>query len=158
MEVGLGTGDDRFPNHKTEWCYDYTNETVRNEKLSLIREILEDYEADGLELDFMFFPLYFRQEETGSNIATMNQFVAQVRALTQEIGARQSRQIPIMARVWQRRDDNLGIGIDVEAWIAAGHPDVVVRWKDGGLAKWIGKPVTLRIRLQNADLYSFWMA
>ena len=126
MEVGLGTGDDRFPNHKTEWCYDYTNETVRNEKLSLIREILEDYEADGLELDFMFFPLYFRQKETGSNIATMNQFVAQVRALTQEIGARQSRQIPIMARVWQRRDDNLGIGIDAEAWIAAGHIDIVV--------------------------------
>ena len=126
MEVTLGTADDRFPNHQTEWCYDYANAEVREEKLSLIREVLEDYEADGIELDFMFFPLYFRRADTEARIPTMNRFVADVRALTREIGERQSRTIPVMARVWHRREENLGIGLDVEAWIAAGHVDLVV--------------------------------
>ena len=126
MQVALGTGDDRFPNHQTEWCYDYANEAVRREKLSLIGEMLEEYKADGIELDFMFFPLYFRRAETEANIPTMNHFVAQVRALAREIGERQSRSISIMARVWQRREDNLGIGLDVESWIAEGNIDLVV--------------------------------
>ena len=126
MEVTLGAADDRFPNHQTEWCYDYANAEVREEKLSLIREVLEDYEADGIELDFMFFPLYFRRSDTEAHIPTMNRFVADVRALTREIGERQSRTIPVMARVWHRREENLGIGLDVEAWIAAGHVDLVV--------------------------------
>ncbi len=126
MEVTLGAADDRFPNHQTEWCYDYANTEVREEKLSLIREVLEVYEADGIELDFMFFPLYFRRPDTEAQIPTMNRFVADVRALTREIGARQSRTIPVMARVWHRREENLGIGLDVEAWIAAGDVDLVV--------------------------------
>ena len=30
------------------------------DKKAMVREMLVDYEADGIELDFMFFPLYFR--------------------------------------------------------------------------------------------------
>ena len=126
MDVTLGTGNDRFPSHQTEWCYDYSNEAVRSEKLSLIREVLEDYEADGIELDFMFFPLYFRQDETEAGTSVMNGFVAEVKALAREIGERQSRTIPVQARVWHRREENLRIGLDVEAWIAAGSIDHIV--------------------------------
>lgn len=126
MEVTLGTGDDRFPSHQTEWCYDYANPAVRDEKLSLVREVLEEYGADGIELDFMFFPLYFRRSETEAHVETMNRFVADVRSLTREIGEAQSRTIPVMARVWHRREENLDLGLDVEAWIAAGDVDLVV--------------------------------
>ena len=126
MDVTLGSGNDRFPSHQTEWCYDYTNEAVRSEKLSLIREVLEDYEAEGIELDFMFFPLYFRQDETETGTSVMNEFVAEVKALTREIGEQQARTIPVQARVWHRREENLRIGLDVEAWMAAGSIDYVV--------------------------------
>ena len=34
--------------------------------------------------------------------------------------------IPVMARVWHRRDDNLDIGLDVESWLADGSIDLVV--------------------------------
>ena len=36
--------------------------------------------------------------------------------------------------------------------------DVVVRWPDSDYAQRIGKPITLRIQMKNADLYSFWTA
>jgi len=124
-EVCLGEPDDRFPSHGTEWAYDYTNELVRQEKMALIREILEDYEADGIELDFMFFPLYFRQHETEKGISIMNQFVAEVRAMANEVGDKQGRKIPIMARVWHRREDNLSFGLDPETWLKEGSVDLV---------------------------------
>ena len=74
----------------------------------------------------MFFPLYFRQDETEARIPTMNGFVAAVKSLVREIGELHSRTIPVMARVWHRREENLAIGLDVEAWIAAGDVDMVV--------------------------------
>ena len=124
-DVCLGEPDGRFPDHGTEWAYDYTNELVRQEKKAMLREILEDYEADGIELDFMFFPLYFRQGETEQSIPVMNGFVAEVREMADEIGEKQGRKIPIMARVWHRRDDNLKLGLDAETWLKEGNVDLV---------------------------------
>ena len=126
MEVTLGEGNDRFPAHATEWCLDYTNVVVRENKKALIREMLEDYRAEGIELDFMFFPLYFRNSQTDSGTQVMTKFVADIKALANEVGYAQDRKIPVMARVWHRRDDNLDIGLDVESWIADGSIDLVV--------------------------------
>jgi len=125
-DVSHGVGHSSFPNHATEWCLDYANELVRNEKLALVREILEDYQAEGIELDFMFFPLFFRDDQTEANIPTMNRFVADVKAIALEIGGLQGREIPVMARVWDRRDENLKLGLDVETWLAEGSVDMVV--------------------------------
>ena len=58
---------------------------------------------------------------------------------------------PTLSWYWEDREENFP-----SEPIRGDHLDVVVRWEDGDLAKWIGKPVTLRIRLKNADLYSFW--
>ena len=91
MEVTLGEGNDRFPAHATEWCLDYTNVVVRENKKALIREMLEDYRAEGIELDFMFFPLYFRENQTETGTQVMTKFVADVRALANEIGYAQER-------------------------------------------------------------------
>ena len=74
----------------------------------------------------MFFPLYFRENQTESGAQVMTKFVADVRALANEVGYAQDRKIPVMARVWSRRDDNLDIGLDVESWIADGSVDYVV--------------------------------
>lgn len=126
MDVTLAEHDDRFPNHATEWCLDYTNVVVRENKKALLREILEEYRAEGVELDFMFFPLYFRKGQTEVGAQVMSKFVGDVRVMVDEIGRAQNRRIPIMARVWHRRDDNLDIGLDVESWITDGAVDLVV--------------------------------
>jgi len=122
--VCLGQKDER--DARWEWCYDFSNELVRQEKLSLIREMLDDYQADGMELDFMFFPAYFRNAEVEKNIPLMNQFVAQVKELANEVGRKQGRTIPICARVHYRREENLRIGLDVETWLKDKNIDYVV--------------------------------
>ena len=123
-EVCLRESDDRLPH--TEWCYDYTLEQVRDEKMALIREMLEDYRAEGIELDFMFRPRYFRRAEVEENIPLMNGFVAQIGEMARKIGRAQDREIPIAARVFHQREENLKFGLDVEAWFREGSIDYVV--------------------------------
>ncbi len=111
---------------RAEWCYDYANELVRQDKLAMVREVLEDYEADGIELDFMFDTYYFKQDEIQENTPLMNRFVGQVRELANKIGQKQGREIPIMARVHLKKEENLAIGLDVEAWFKEDSIDFVV--------------------------------
>ena len=118
--VCLGEGEEE------PWCYDYAKELVRRDKLAMIREMLEDYGADGMELDFMFRPRYFKRAEVEEGIAVMNEFIAAVRALANEVGAAQERRIPLLARVYHRREENLACSLDVETWLSAGHIDYVV--------------------------------
>jgi len=111
---------------RAKWCYDYACDLVRQDKLAIVREVLEDYRADGIELDFMFDKYYFRQSEIERNIPIMNAFVVQVRQLAAEVGRSQAREIPLMARVSADETVNLAMGLDVRAWLAAGALDYVV--------------------------------
>ena len=110
---------------RNEWAYDYALKLVRDYKLALVREVLDDYESDGIELDFMFGSQYFKRDE--SEAATiMSAFMGDLRELTREIGQKQQREIPIMVRICLEREDNLAMGLDVEAWLADGNVDFVV--------------------------------
>ncbi len=108
-----------------EWCYDYAVDAVHEYKLSIIEEILRDYEADGIELDFMFGTKYFKDDEAGA-AGIMTEFVGDVRKLAREIGEKQKREIPVMVRICLERERNLAMGLDVEAWLAEGSVDYVV--------------------------------
>ncbi len=121
-EVCLGGPEGK----RERWAYDFAHERVRRDKLEVAREVLEEYRADGLELDFMFEQRYFREGEEEANIPLMSRFVGQVRELADRIGQQQGRHIPLMARVHSRREENLHSGLDVETWLREGSLDLVV--------------------------------
>ena len=123
-----------------QWAYDFANESVREDKLAMLREILVEYRADGIELDFMFGSAYFRSDEAESNTPLMTEYMAQIRSLTRRIGTEQGRDLPVMARVCLKREQNLGMGLDVEAWLANGSIDFVVGQDDRVLADTEPKP------------------
>ncbi len=111
---------------RAEWCYDFAHEAVHEDKLAMVGEVLDDYCADGLELDFCFDNFYFKSADVEKNVPLMNDFMAKVRRLASDIGQRQGREIPLMARVHLKEADNLAVGLDVPAWIEAGSIDWVV--------------------------------
>ena len=111
---------------RAEWCYDFAHELVRQDRLAVLREILEDYTADGIELDFMFDSYYFRQSEIEKNTPLMSRFIAEIREMANDIGDQQGREIPIMARVDLDREKNLAMGLDVETWLKEGSINYVV--------------------------------
>jgi len=114
---------DESPN---EWYYDYSNDEVIEYKLALIREVLEDYGADGIELDFMFSSVFFRKAEIDQGIGVMNKFVANVRNMADEIESKQGREISVLARVYHQREANLKTGLDVETWLTEASVDLVI--------------------------------
>lgn len=123
-EVCMLVQDEHHPRY--EWCYDYAHPMVREDKLKVLREVMSDYEAEGVELDFMFVPRYFKPGEEEKQAQTMTDFVGDVRRLADEVGRLQDRNIAVAARVFHQRDANLRLGLDVETWLADGSLDLVV--------------------------------
>ena len=108
-----------------QWAYDFADERVQQDKLAVLHEVLADYGADGIELDFMFGNQYFKVTEDNA-VDLMTDFMIQIRHLTREIGAAQGREIPIMARVELGREDNLQMGLDIDTWFQEGTIDYIV--------------------------------
>ena len=109
-----------------EWSYDYAHPAVREDKLDVLREIMSDYEAEGVELDFLFVPKFFKTGEEEKHAQAMTDFVADVRRLADEVGQAQDRKVVVSARVFHQREANLRLGLDVETWLANGSLDLVV--------------------------------
>lgn len=105
--------------------YDYALAEVRDYKLALLREILEDYGPHGIELDFLFGTQYFKTgEERGAEI--MSGFVADLRRLMDETTPDGSERLPLMVRVDLDEEVNRAAGLDVAGWLEAGSVDHVV--------------------------------
>ena len=121
---------------RAEFCYDYAIDTVRESKLELAREILFDYRAEGLELDFMFDGFYFKEDfaKTVEAAQIMTAFVCDIKQLAREAGVRQQRPCPIvMVRINLEESKNLHMGLDVESWLREGSVDYIVGQDDAAL-------------------------
>lgn len=94
---------------------------VREHKLALIRELCENYDIDGLELDFLRFYSYFRPEETdrGQRYAIMTGFLAEVRRLL-DATVRDGRRRWLCARVPCYLPALDVLGLDLKGMVAAG--------------------------------------
>ena len=123
-EVCMLERDEYHPRY--EWCYDYAHPKVREDKLSVLRELMSVYETEGVELDFMFVPKYFKTGEEERQAQLMTDFVGDVGRMADEIGEAQGRKIVVAARVFHQREANLRLGLDVETWLANGSLDLVV--------------------------------
>lgn len=94
---------------------------VRERKFALIRELCENYDLDGLELDFLRFYSYFRPEETPleQRRAIMTGFVKDVRALLDRT-ARDGKHRWLCARVPCYLPALDVLGLDLRALVATG--------------------------------------
>lgn len=97
---------------------------VRALRLAELRECCERYASmDGLDLDFQRFPIYFPQAEGEKHLATMTEWLREVRAMTREVGEQRGRPILLSARVLSTPEQNRAIGLDPVAWANEGLVD-----------------------------------
>ena len=94
---------------------------VRAQKFVLIRELCENYDLDGLELDFLRFYGYFRLEETTleQRQAIMTSFVREVRQLLDQT-TRNGKRRWLCARVPCHLPALDVLGLDLKSLVAAG--------------------------------------
>ncbi len=98
---------------------DYAHAEVRRHFLALVRELVESYDFDVLELDFLRFPYYFERDNIDQHCTTMTGFIRDVRKTLD----RAERHIALIPRVASSPGAARQLGFDVQAWAREGIVD-----------------------------------
>jgi len=143
--------------------FNFAVKEVRDHSLALIGELLERYDADGLELDWMRFPCYFKRGEEAEGREKLTQFVRQCRRLADQAAARRGHPVGIAARVPAVPDFAIGLGLDGVTWAREGLVDILILssvWRpsdtDQPIEEWrrrIGEPQRDLLIAAGTDLW-----
>ncbi len=96
---------------------------VRDLMFAQIREVVEDYDFDGLELDWWRQPLCCEPNASEATVAMMTDWFRGIRALTQRRAARNGRPYYFGLRLPGRLESLRSIGIDVVTLCREGTVD-----------------------------------
>ena len=112
-------------------CLDYAHPEVRAYFQALLQEVLDRYDMDGLELDFMREAYCFSggQEAAGKPILTA--WMRKIHALVQDAATKRGHPIHLGVRVPSHPETALGLGFDAITWAREGLIDMLVvtpRW------------------------------
>ncbi len=132
-DLWLSRPDLRRAEYRSAWrrdwsdrALDYGSREVRDYHLGLVRELMEGYEADGLELDFMRHAPFFKPGYDEFNAPLLTDFVRDVRLVCDEAERKWGHRMRIAVRVPAYPSDAIGLGMDVHAWCAEKLVDVVI--------------------------------
>lgn len=106
--------------------FDYAHKEVREYHLALVREVLERFEMDGIELDWMRSPPFFRPGFDEAGTPLLNAFMEKVKALAGQAAGKWKHPVRIAVRVPSRPEEALKLGLDVFHWAKEGWVDIVV--------------------------------
>ena len=101
-EYLIGKGED-IPSPTLEWGIrtglDYAVPAVRSYMASIVVELVSRWDVDGIELDYMRHPAFFRIEEGYPNRYLMTDFISYIRQQMDEIGEAKGRALDLIVRV-----------------------------------------------------------
>lgn len=126
----IGRPGETIPEGTIDWDIrtgkDYAYPAVREYTYSIIAELFERFDVDGVEMDFNRHPAVFRREEAYQNRYLMTDLVRRVRKRMDEVAAERGRDLKLAVRVPPTLADSERIGLDVRRWMADRLIDTVV--------------------------------
>ena len=129
-ELLIGRPDEGLHENSQAWGLrtgkNYALPEVREYMAQIIFETFERFDVDGVELDFMRHPGWFRIEEAYQSRYLMTDLIRHVRARMNEVGDERGRSLTLAVRVPSTLADSARTGLDVAGWIADGLVDIVV--------------------------------
>lgn len=112
-------------------AYDYENPKVRQLLKNAVKELLEKYDVDGIEFDFMRHAQLLKTvgwgaHATQAQLDLLTNYVKELRSIIDEAGKKRNRPVLVAIRV----PDSIGycraIGIDLEKWLESGFADILI--------------------------------
>ena len=101
----------------------YEHAEVRDYMMTMIRELVGDYDVAGLELDFLRNPAICEPGCSQQTVDTVTEWIAGVRVLAREKEAQTGRPFPFGLRIPGQLPMLHHIGLDVKALVRAGLVD-----------------------------------
>lgn len=99
---------------------------VRERKLAVLRELAENYDFDGLEIDFARGPITLPLGQQWKNRRHLTAFMRGVRLMTMEVARKRGRPLLLAARVPESITGCRIDGIDIESWARDRLLDIIV--------------------------------
>ncbi|MFH0964637.1 MAG: hypothetical protein V2A58_11585 [Planctomycetota bacterium] len=136
---------DRWITARSHGCYysaDYSRDDVRDLMFEMLREVCEAYDLDGIELDFLRGPYFFRALAQGKadvgqpNRDKVTALMRRIRAMTEEIGAKRSRPILVAMRLPDDPVYAASLGFDTTRWLSEGLLDVLIAGESSRIRPW----------------------
>ena len=138
----------RIPGHV---LLDFKHKAVRDFKMAILREAAESG-ADGISMDFVVYPPHFAKPDK----AIMTQFVRDIRAMLDEVGKRQNRQLELMVRVPSA--GAVALGLDWKTWMREKLIDYIVPSQTNLFDIEIGEFVSMGHRTGSKVIPTIWQA
>ena len=95
--------------------YDYAHEEVRKYQLNFLREVLERYDTDGIELDWSRFPQQLRAGFEMMDAHFLTDFHRQAKALIHEFAQKRGHELKIGVRLPSRPELAMRHGFEINA-------------------------------------------
>ncbi|MCC6682447.1 MAG: family 10 glycosylhydrolase [Phycisphaeraceae bacterium] len=110
---------------------------VRDKVFAILQDVCSRYDIDGVELDFLRFPQFFKTQLMGVPVTQkqcdmMTDLLRRVRAMTEEVGMKRGKPMLIAIRVPDSIGYSKELGLDVATWLQEDLVDMVV---GGGLIR-----------------------
>lgn len=114
-----GTGRSRF-------SYNFSLPEVREYRLGLAMEAINNYDIDGLDWDFCRYPTLFRSGEVEDGKRLITETIQRLRDTLDEKSTRIGRQLLLSIRVPGGLSETLSAGIDVETLVRDKLIDILI--------------------------------
>lgn len=109
-----------------EGCgFNFGLKEVREWKSAIIKEVIDNYDIDGLDLDFTRIRPFFKNDEKENGRSLFLNWIWDVKKYLNEIGEKRNKILPLSVRVEYDYETNYREGLDVEQWIHNGIVDIV---------------------------------
>lgn len=97
---------------------DYKHVRVRNKVVSFVAEVLERYDVDGIELDYMRWCHMFDSSEAEKNAPLLTDMTREIRSLVDAAAKKRGRKkLLLSARIPQTLTECRRLGFDVKSWV-----------------------------------------
>lgn len=126
----FGSIGEKLPNGR--WSsVDFAHQEIRDLCVQFFKEVCDNYDVDGVELDFLRHFELFKTVGRGGiasqeQIDMITDMVRQIRKVTEEAGMKRGNPILVLTRVPTSPEYAKRAGADIEKWIDEGLVDIVV--------------------------------
>lgn len=98
---------------------------VRDFKFSVVKDVFDKHDFDGLEIDFLRSPPYFIPGQEAENAHFLTSLLRRIRGYLRERGEERGRPIGVLVRVDESLDGCRLDGFDVATWIQEDLIDMI---------------------------------
>ncbi|MEA1951935.1 MAG: family 10 glycosylhydrolase [Planctomycetota bacterium] len=136
--MGVKADFKKYPHSNPKAWYtlsDFERAEVRDHIVNIFEDVCRRYDIDGIELDFIRHPLFFRPNLDGKpveprHVAMMTDMLRRIRAVTERESIKRGRPILVTVRAPLSVTSCMNIGIDIRAYLEEDLMDIMIAGQD----------------------------